>query len=194
MSELNNFGISPENFNFSDNPNEELVKDYHEQFSTVFNAAWSRFLPWRINQAVIDSNLIGHIAETTANTVTILGMQAPPRIGLLNGVELGKMNHQGYCWQDVTGLIWIALDELWMGDVAESIADSNNTISSVLKDNISSVIAEEVFHAYVYETNPTLAKETELANNSKNPDDYWSSPGEQAAKEFASLYIEHINK
>jgi len=188
MSELLKIGISPENIDFSIKAEERQIADYQSQITSAAFAAWGDYWPQRISERVKRSDLFPHIAKTTATVARILGLNKLPRLGLQNGLEVGMLNYLGYCWEDA-GQIWVGLDESWFGDISEEVAESGENISPYLRVQISLVMAEEVFHAYIREVNPALAEENIRANHSGNPETYWNCMGERAAKEFALLYV-----
>lgn len=189
MNELLNIGINPENINFQINAESRQTENYQTQISAATMKAWGSFWPQEISEAVKKSDLFSHIATTAAKVIRILGIKKFPRLGLFNGFQIGMMNYYGYCWEDENKQIWIGFDELWFGDIGEQIARNGKQIPPHLRNKISFVLAEEIFHAYIREVKPDLAEENIQANASGNPKAYWESKEELAAKEFANLYI-----
>ncbi len=93
MNELLNLGITPDSINFSIKAEDNQIADYQNQITMVTMEAWGHYWPWRISDAVKQSDLFPHIATTTAKVACILGMEKFPRLGLLNGFEEGKINY-----------------------------------------------------------------------------------------------------
>jgi len=142
----------------------------------------------RIQNRVEKSGLFRLLAENVTKVLNILKIEKPPKFGLLNGFIEGKLNYLGYCWEEDDGQRWIGLDEFWIDTIANTIADHEGKIPETIRQQISFVIAEEAFHARIHETHPDLAEDCVKANESGDPNLYWSNPVEVAAKKFALIY------
>jgi hypothetical protein len=191
MNELMKIGISPETINFSIKPEDSVAMDYHRQITEAALGAWGPFWPEHIRVGVMQSDLLLHIAETTARAARILDIKNLPMLGLRNGFEDNMLNCIGYCWEE-EDQIWVGLNELWFGAISEEIVKSGH-MDPTIRRQISFVMAEEVFHAYIRKANPNLAEENIKANATGNPEAYWNSSGERAAKDFATLYVAQEN-
>ncbi len=187
---LKTIGIDVHTFSFpAQEADSQRINQYAEQIQGVVDTAFGKYWPDHVKEQVEASGIFQHMATTVWEAATILHMQTYPQLGLLGGYLYGKLNYNGGCWEDDDGLTWVGLDEMWFGDVCVDTIRENGAFPEFIKREISRVLAEEVFHAYIRETRPELAEANMQANASSDPADYWGSIVEQAAKEFADWYV-----
>jgi len=185
MELLKELGIDPEKLSISllEEKGELIQDSLREQFVGVVDKTFGEYWSARLKQGVKDSGVYDLVARSVRETCQVIEIDKIPNLGLANGFLIGKLKYQGYCWKDDQGETWVGLDENWFGDVVEG------ELNYYTQREIMSVLAEEVFHAYIRQVRPELAEENIKANASMDERDYWDSPVEQGAKEFAKWYV-----
>lgn len=185
--------IPPDSINFSTKAEPYQIEDYLSQFTMAVERAWGEYWPSYIKDAVKEAGLLEYIANTSADIVTILGFKKIPRLDLISGLSVGKINHTGFNFE-LNGENWVTLEENWVDSLAQILHDRGPRGLSQLKNQIDLTIAEEVFHAYIREIDPKMTGISEEANASSNPNDYFTDTGELLAKKFALAFVQNKDR